>query len=111
MSITINGMGRRKEVKCITAAGMIRYPSKLHRSTRSGLLLYYAIGPCTTSLIAGQYEMMVIELAELLGEWWFHLSTNPGQANQWKVGLHFAGWHRGKGSNEISAYRGVGVYE
>ena len=36
-SITINGMGKRQEVKCITAAVIIRYPSKLHRSTRSGL--------------------------------------------------------------------------
>ena len=36
-SITINGMGKKKEMKCITAAAIIRYPSKLHRSTRSGL--------------------------------------------------------------------------
>ena len=36
-SITINGMRKRKEVKCITAAVIMRYPSKLHRSTRSGL--------------------------------------------------------------------------
>ena len=37
-SITINGMGKIKKVtKCITAAVIIRYPSKLHRSTRSGL--------------------------------------------------------------------------
>ena len=36
-SITTNGMGKRKQVKCITAAVIIRYPSKLHRSTRSGL--------------------------------------------------------------------------
>ena len=37
-SITINGMGKRKEVKCITAAAaIIRYSCKLHRSTRSGL--------------------------------------------------------------------------
>ena len=36
-SITTNGMGKRKEVKCITAAVIIRYPSKLHRSNRSGL--------------------------------------------------------------------------
>ena len=35
--ITLSGMGKRKEVKCITAAGIIQYPSKLHRSTRSGL--------------------------------------------------------------------------
>ena len=53
-SITINGMGKRKEVTCITAAVVIRYPSKLDRSTRSGLtavaLDYYAIGPRTTSL-------------------------------------------------------------
>ena len=34
--ITINGMGKRKEVKCITAAVILRYPSKLHLSTRSG---------------------------------------------------------------------------
>ena len=64
-SITINGMGKRKEVKCITAAVIIRYPSKLHRLTRSGpTAVYYAIGPCTTSPITGQYdEMIVIELA------------------------------------------------
>ena len=36
-SITINGMGKTKEVEYITAAAIIRYPSKLHRSTRSGL--------------------------------------------------------------------------
>ena len=71
-------MGNRKEVKCVTAAVIIRYPSKLHRSTRSGpTAVYYAIGPCTTSLITGQYEMIVIELAELLSEWWFPLSTIP----------------------------------
>ena len=35
-SITINRMGKRKLVKCITAAVLVRYPSKLHRSTRSG---------------------------------------------------------------------------
>ena len=96
-SITINGMGKIKEVKCITAAVIIRYPSKLHRSTRSGpTAVYYAIGPCTTSLITGQYEMIVIELAELLSEWWFPLSTNPGRADQSKVGLHCAGWYRGR---------------
>ena len=55
--------------------------------------------------------MIVIELAELLSEWWFPLSTNPGRADQAKVGLHCAGWYRGRGSNEMSAYRGVGVYE
>ena len=31
-SITINGMGKRKKVKCITAAVIIRYLSELHRS-------------------------------------------------------------------------------
>ena len=55
--------------------------------------------------------MIVIELAELVSVWWFPLSTNPGRADQSKVGLHCAGWYRGRGSNEISAYRGVGVYE
>ena len=69
-SITINGMGKRRELKCITADVIIRYPSKLHRSTRSGpTAVCYAIGPCATSLIIGQYEMIVIELAELLSEW------------------------------------------
>ena len=111
-SITTNGMGKRKEVKCITAAVMIRYPSKLHRSTRSGpTAVDYAIGPCTTSLITSQYEMIAIELAELPSEWWFPLSTNPGRAYQSKVGLHCVGWYRGRGSNEMSAYRGVRVYE
>ena len=77
-SITINMMGERKEVKCITAAVIMRYSSKLHRSTRSGpTAVYYAIGACTTSLITGQYEMIVVELAELLSERWFPLSTNP----------------------------------
>ena len=28
--ITPSRMGKRKEVKCITAAGTMRYPSKLH---------------------------------------------------------------------------------
>ena len=55
--------------------------------------------------------MIGIELAELLSKWWFPLSTNPGRANQLKVGLHCAGWYGGRGSNEMSAYRGVGVYE
>ena len=65
-SIAINGMGKRQEVKCITAAVIIRYRSKLHRSTRSGpTAVYYAIGPCATSLITGQYEVRGIELAEL----------------------------------------------
>ena len=109
-SITINGMGKKKEVKCITAAVIIRHASKLHQSTRSGpTAVYYAIGPCTTSLITGQYEMIVIELVELLSEWWFPLSTNPGRADQSKVGLHCAGWYRGRGSKEMSAYRGVEV--
>ena len=47
--ITLNGMGKRKEVKCITAAVIIRYPSKLHRWTQSGpTAAYYAIGLCAT---------------------------------------------------------------
>ena len=37
VSITLSGMEKRKEVKRITAAVTIRYPSKLHRSTRSRL--------------------------------------------------------------------------
>ena len=45
--ITFSGMGQRKEVKCITAAGIIRYPSKLHRSTRSGLT---AVALCNWSM-------------------------------------------------------------
>ena len=99
-------------MKCTTAAVIIRYPSKLHRSARSGpTAVYYAIGLCTTSLITGQYEMIVIELAELLSEWWFPLSTNPGQADQSKIGLHSAGWYRGRGPNEMSAYGGDGVYK
>ena len=111
-SIAINGMEKRKEVKCITAAVIIRYPSKLHRSTRSAsTAAHYGIGPYTTSLITGQYEMIVIELAELLSECLFPLSTNPGPADQSKVGLHCVGWYRGNGSKEMSAYRGVGVYE
>ena len=40
--------------------------------------------------------MIVIELAELLSEWWSPLSTNPGRANQSKVGRHCAGWYRGR---------------
>ena len=62
---------------------IIRYPGKLHRSrTRFGLNYKYAIGPCTTSLVTAQHEMMVIEHAELLTMWWFPLSTNPGRADQ-----------------------------
>ena len=113
-SMIINGMGKRKEVKCITAAVIIRYPSKLHRSTRSGLTaccIVQFIGPCITSLITGQYDTIVIELAELRSEWWFPLFRNPGLADQSKVGLRCAGWYRGRGSKEMSAYRGVGVYE
>ena len=90
-SLTIIGMRERKEVKCITAAVIIRYPSN-HRSTRSGpTAVYCAIGPCTTSLITGQHEIIVIELAELLSEWWFPLSTSPDRADQSKVGLYCAG--------------------
>ena len=60
---------------------IMRHPSKLHRSrTRSGL--NYAIGSCITSLITGRYEIIVIELAELLGEWCFHLSMNPSRTDQ-----------------------------
>ena len=55
--------------------------------------------------------MIVIELAELLSEWWFPPSTNPGRTNQSKVGLHCTGLYRGRESNEMSEYRGVGVYE
>ena len=97
-NIATNGMGKRREMKCITAAVIIRYPSKLHRSTRSGpTAVCHAIGPCTTSLIAGQYEMILNEHAELLSEWWFSLSTNPGRADQSKVELHCAGGYRGTG--------------
>ena len=52
--------------------------------------------------------MIVIELAELLSEWWFPLSTSSGRADQSKVGLHCAGWYRGKGSNEIPRTAGLG---
>ena len=55
--------------------------------------------------------MIVIELAELLSEWWFPLSTKLGRADQSKVGLHCAGWYRGRASNEMSAHRGVGIYK
>ena len=44
--------------------------------------MYYAIGPCTTSLITGQYETIGIKLAEILSKLWFHLSTNPSRADQ-----------------------------
>ena len=36
-NITINGMGKRKEKTCISAAVINHYPSKLHGSIRSGL--------------------------------------------------------------------------
>ena len=108
-SITINGMGKRKEVKSIAAAVKIRYPSKLHRSTRSGpIAVYYAIGTCTTSLITGQYEMIVIDFAEFLSEWWFPLCTNPGRADQPKVGLHCEGWYRGTGQMKCPRTAGLG---
>ena len=55
--------------------------------------------------------MIVIELAELFSEWGFYLSTNPGQGDQSIVGLHYAGWYLGRGANEMSPCRGVGVYE
>ena len=55
--------------------------------------------------------MIVIEFGEIHSECWFSLSTNPGRANKSKVGLYCTGWYRGRGSNEMSAYRGVGVYE
>ena len=55
--------------------------------------------------------MIVIELAELLREGWFPLFMNPGRAGQSEVGLHCGEWYRGTGSNEMSAYNGVGVYE
>ena len=76
------GWGGGGEGRGFITATVIRYSIKLHQSrTRSGLL-YYAIGPCATSLITGQYEMIVIDLAEPLSEWWFALSTNPNRANQ-----------------------------
>ena len=46
--------GKRKEVKCITAAVIIRYPSKLHRSTRSGpTAVCYAIGSLIRKSVCG----------------------------------------------------------
>ena len=52
-----------KEVNCITVVVIIRYQSELHRSTRSGqTAVYFAIGPCLTFLITGQYEMIVTSL-------------------------------------------------
>ena len=71
--------------------------------------IYYAIGACTTFVITGQDEMKVIELAKLIDEHWFPLSTNPGRADHSKVGLHCAGCCRGRGSNEMFAYRGIGA--
>ena len=95
---------------CISAKRIRVRPENCFGRLKTELLC--AISPCTTSLITGQYEMIAIELAELLSEWWFPLSTNSGRANQSKVGLHCcAGWHRGRKSNEMYAYRGVGVYE
>ena len=71
----------------------------------------YTSGPNTTSPITGKYEMIVIELAEFLSEWWFALSTNTARADQSDVRLDGAGWYGGKGSNEMSACRGVRGYE
>ena len=56
--------------------------------------------------------MIVTELAELLSKSGrFLYPRTPAGADQSKVGLHCAGWYRGRGSKEMSAYRGVGVYE
>ena len=63
------------------ASFLLRYPSKLHGSrTRAGL--NYATGPCINYLNTCRYGMIVIELAELLGEWWFPLPTSPSRADQ-----------------------------
>ena len=64
------------------------FPSKLHRSTRSGrTAVYCAIGPCTTSLITGQYEITAIELAELLSEWCgFFYPRTPAQPIHRRLG-------------------------
>ena len=75
----INGMEKASE-EGYYCCNVIRYPSKVHQS-RTRSRLNYAIGPCMTSLITGPYKITVIELAELLGEWWFHLSTNPSRAD------------------------------
>ena len=52
--------------------------------------------------------MIVIELGELLSEWWFPLSTNPGRADLSKVGLHCAGWYRGRGQMTCPRTAGLG---
>ena len=69
------------------------------------------IGPCVTTLITDQYEMIIIELAYFLGAGWFPLSTNPSRASieYPEVGLHCARRYRGRGSNEMFAYAGWGM--
>ena len=54
--------------------------------------------------------MIVIGLAELLSEWRFPLLlfTNPGRADQSKVGLHCAAWYRGGGQMKCPRTAGLG---
>ena len=65
----MNGM--EKEGERDVALLLLLYntiPKQIAPRSRTLSGLNYAVGPCITSLITGQYEMIVIELAELLGE-------------------------------------------
>ena len=52
--------------------------------------------------------MIAIELAEPLSEWWFPLSTNPGRADQSKVGLTARGGIEAGGQMKRRRTAGLG---
>ena len=61
----------------------------------------------------GLYEMIVIEFVELLGGWWFPLSTNPSRANQSntrRLGYTVRGGIEARGQMKCPR-TGVGIYE
>ena len=108
-SITINGMGKRKEVKCITAAVLIRYPIKLHRLTRSGpTAVYNAIGSCTTSLITGQYEMIVINLLNFVVSDGFFYPRTPAEPINRGLGYTVRGGIEAGGQMKCPRTAGLG---
>ena len=110
-SITINGIGKRKEVKCNTAAIIVRYPSKLHRSIRSGpTAVCYAIDPCTTSLITGQYEMIVtsLNLLNFLVSSGFLYPRTPAEPINRRLGYTVRGGIEAGGQTKCPRTAGLG---
>ena len=53
--------------------------------------MYYAIGPCTTSLMTGQYEMMVIEFAKFFTSGGFLYPRTPAKPINRRLGYNVRG--------------------